>query len=264
MEYVYLLQEREFIKTGENIYKIGMTKQLGLKRFSSYPKGSALLFHIACNNSRQVELQIISDFIKRFKQRKDIGTEYFEGSYVEMIKAIYEIAINDITDITDTVNMSDISNNTITATTNNISNGIINTSDISNTTTNNIGNKRDPNKIIKNLLREYFKGSDYYDDVVFGGNREVIGFVNPADSTELIGLVEVNSIGTELTLTINKNVFLELNNEFFEQFEEYEFEIASTDSGEFVFMNEILPVGHGEGRSVKCTNNIFVLGLKNT
>ena len=27
INYIYLLQEREFIKTKENIYKVGMTKQ---------------------------------------------------------------------------------------------------------------------------------------------------------------------------------------------------------------------------------------------
>jgi len=30
-EYIYLLQTREFIKTNENIYKIGKTKQENLK-----------------------------------------------------------------------------------------------------------------------------------------------------------------------------------------------------------------------------------------
>lgn len=32
-QYIYLLQEREFIKTNENIYKIGKTKQENCKRF---------------------------------------------------------------------------------------------------------------------------------------------------------------------------------------------------------------------------------------
>ena len=38
--YIYLLQEREFIKTKENVYKIGMTKKENHKRFNQYPKGS--------------------------------------------------------------------------------------------------------------------------------------------------------------------------------------------------------------------------------
>ena len=42
-QYIYLLQEREFIKTKEPIYKIGKTKQVNNKRFGQYPKGSVLL-----------------------------------------------------------------------------------------------------------------------------------------------------------------------------------------------------------------------------
>ena len=43
-EYIYLLQEREFFRKKENVYKIGKTKQLNYKRFNSYPKGSILFF----------------------------------------------------------------------------------------------------------------------------------------------------------------------------------------------------------------------------
>lgn len=35
--YIYLLQEREFIKTNENVYKVGMTKKENHKRFNQYP-----------------------------------------------------------------------------------------------------------------------------------------------------------------------------------------------------------------------------------
>jgi hypothetical protein len=54
-EFIYLLQEREFIKTREPIYKIGKTKQEKLKRIKSYPNGSELLFYIICNNCDEIE-----------------------------------------------------------------------------------------------------------------------------------------------------------------------------------------------------------------
>ena len=38
--HIYLFQEREFINSGEDIYKVGKTKQEFNKRFSSYPKGT--------------------------------------------------------------------------------------------------------------------------------------------------------------------------------------------------------------------------------
>ena len=87
--YVYLLQEREFIKTKENIYKVGMTKKENHKRFNQYPKGSILLFQLICNDCKNIEKLVIKKFKETFKQRKDIGNEYFEGDYKNMIDVVY-------------------------------------------------------------------------------------------------------------------------------------------------------------------------------
>ncbi len=94
--YIYLLQEREFIKTNENIYKVGRTKKENYKRFNQYPKGSVLLFQMICNNCENIERDIIEKFKKKFNQRKDIGNEYFEGDYKTMIDIIYNIIKNEI------------------------------------------------------------------------------------------------------------------------------------------------------------------------
>jgi len=93
--YVYLLIEREFIKSGENIYKIGLTKQKELIRFSQYPKGSDLLLHSMCNNCRDTEKEIIKQFKEHFFQRKDYGTEYFEGDCKHMAYLIHTIISNE-------------------------------------------------------------------------------------------------------------------------------------------------------------------------
>ena len=87
--YIYLLQEREFTKTNENIYKIGMTQKDNLERFNQYPKGSLLLFQMICNDCKNIENCLIKIFKEKFIQRKDIGTEYFEGNYKSMIDIIY-------------------------------------------------------------------------------------------------------------------------------------------------------------------------------
>lgn len=63
-EFIYLLQEREFIKTKEHIYKIGKTKQEKLKRIKSYPNGSELLLYTVCNNCDEIEKTIML-FLKR-------------------------------------------------------------------------------------------------------------------------------------------------------------------------------------------------------
>ena len=87
--YIYLLQEREFIKTTENIYKVGRTKKENHLRFNQYPKGSILLFQMICNHCENIEGLIIKIFKDKFNQRKDIGNEYFEGDYHMMIDIIY-------------------------------------------------------------------------------------------------------------------------------------------------------------------------------
>jgi hypothetical protein len=87
--YVYLLQEREFIKTNEKIYKVGMTQKENFERFNQYPKGSILLFQIICHDCKNMEVQVIKQFKEKFIQRKDIGSEYFEGNYKSMIDIIY-------------------------------------------------------------------------------------------------------------------------------------------------------------------------------
>ena len=90
-QYIYLLQEREFTKTGENIYKVGMTTKNNYERFNQYPKGSILLFQIICTDCKNVEKKVLKKFNKKFKLKKDIGNEYFEGDYKYMIKIIYSI-----------------------------------------------------------------------------------------------------------------------------------------------------------------------------
>ena len=61
-EFIYLIKEREFIKNNEEIYKIGKTKQMALKRIKDYPKGSILLLYIITNDCDKNEKQIIQKF----------------------------------------------------------------------------------------------------------------------------------------------------------------------------------------------------------
>ena len=96
MEYIYLLKEREFIKTNEDIYKIGKTKQENLKRFNSYPKGSILIFQIVCSNCSDIENKLIKLFRAKYIKRKDIGNEYFEGDYITMIDDIIKTVNSDL------------------------------------------------------------------------------------------------------------------------------------------------------------------------
>lgn len=86
--YVYLLQEREFINANQSVFKVGRTRQENSKRLKQYPKGSVLKLQITCNDCISLERQILAKFRSIFKQRTDIGSEYFEGSCDKMIEII--------------------------------------------------------------------------------------------------------------------------------------------------------------------------------
>lgn len=88
-QYIYLLQEQEFVNTKENVYKVGMTNEENCERFNQFPKSSVLLFQMICNNCKNMEKIVLKKFKETFKQRKDIGNECFEGEYKIMINIIY-------------------------------------------------------------------------------------------------------------------------------------------------------------------------------
>lgn len=88
IHYIYLLLEREFIKTNEPIYKIGKSIQKNTKRINSYPKGSILLLQTMCSNCHIIEKKLKQLFKRRYKLRNDIGHEYFEGNPHQMRRDI--------------------------------------------------------------------------------------------------------------------------------------------------------------------------------
>jgi hypothetical protein len=83
-QYIYLIQEREFVKNNERVYKIGKTKQPNFNRFKQYSKDSILISQISCLDCDVCEKQLIQIFKLKYLQRTDIGTEYFEGDYNSM------------------------------------------------------------------------------------------------------------------------------------------------------------------------------------
>ena len=94
--YIYLLKLREFIRTNENIYKIGRTSQNGMKRINQYPKGSELILFRKCINCIYIESEIIKEFKINYKHQSDYGNEYFEGNEMLMIKDINNIIDNEL------------------------------------------------------------------------------------------------------------------------------------------------------------------------
>lgn len=91
--FLYMLREREFLKTNEQVYKVGKTTQQIHKRMGNYPKNSELILAIKFQNCHQSELELLKLMrcTETIKQRKDIGNEYFEGDENEIIKSFFKL-----------------------------------------------------------------------------------------------------------------------------------------------------------------------------
>lgn len=88
--YIYLIQEREFVRTGESIFKIGKTTQRLYKRMSQYPKSSMALLSVIVDDCHTAEKDLLKLFHKKYIHRSEIGAESFEGDPAEMMKDIVE------------------------------------------------------------------------------------------------------------------------------------------------------------------------------
>lgn len=86
---IYLMREREFIKTDEYIYKIGKTKNNIKTRMENYPKSSDLILTALTTNCDLMETNLLRLFDRKFINRRDIGREYYEGDVQLMANEIY-------------------------------------------------------------------------------------------------------------------------------------------------------------------------------
>lgn len=92
-EYVYIIQEREFIRLKETTYKVGRTSTGPNNRLKSYPKGSRTIMVINVKNSVEAEHKLVKKFKKRFEHKKEYGNEYFQGDLEEMKTCMLRIAL---------------------------------------------------------------------------------------------------------------------------------------------------------------------------
>lgn len=98
MNYVYLLQEREFIRLEEDTYKIGKTTQKPNSRLSGYPKGSKVIIFFEVDNCHEIEKQLIEEFDENFEHMSEYGREYYSGNLKEMKQLFGQICLDAISD----------------------------------------------------------------------------------------------------------------------------------------------------------------------
>lgn len=97
-EHIYIIREREFVRLGEPIYKIGRTVNIH-NRMNSYPKDSEIYLFEPVTNSIWYErelLRLFSDIYPRGRLRSGeiIGNEYFVGDVNDMILHVRQFIIN--------------------------------------------------------------------------------------------------------------------------------------------------------------------------
>ena len=91
MSHVYLVKIREHARCGDRIMKIGYSCDVDT-RLSKYPKGSILVCAIRVVDGLATERKIKEAFKVKFEQRRDYGTEYFEGPEGDLLFTFMLIA----------------------------------------------------------------------------------------------------------------------------------------------------------------------------
>ncbi len=101
MEYIYLLETRESVRLGDQIYKIGKSKQEAFKRFDQYPTGSILITYEMCFDCDKIEKQLIKIFNTKYKNTSIYGKEYFHGNLADMRADIFNCINQEYREVTE-------------------------------------------------------------------------------------------------------------------------------------------------------------------
>ena len=95
VSHIYLIHEREFIRLGENIFKIGRSGNL-VQRIRQYPSGSRLVWAFCTMDALRAEKAAIDVLCQHFKFRLDIGREYLEGRPKEIVSCLHALMLSEI------------------------------------------------------------------------------------------------------------------------------------------------------------------------
>jgi len=89
-QHVYLIQEREFVRTGEPIYRLGGTVRIEQK-YREFPTDSKIITILRVNDCVRAEKYLLTRFKERFVKRTDFGNKYFEGDEDQMTDEIRNV-----------------------------------------------------------------------------------------------------------------------------------------------------------------------------
>ena len=95
--HLYCLIEREFLKSGEKIYKVGKSVHLS-QRMNSYPKGSLIISIFKVNDCHITEKLLLKrlDQELSFRNAREIGRVYYEADLPSLLKIFIEVCMSNL------------------------------------------------------------------------------------------------------------------------------------------------------------------------
>lgn len=94
MNIIYIIQPRSSIEANLSVYKIGHTNRNIIKRLDEYEKGSKLIMAINVEHSQNTETDLLAYLRTKFINRKDFGSEYFEGPLNKLKNEVFVFCNN--------------------------------------------------------------------------------------------------------------------------------------------------------------------------
>lgn len=88
--YLYVLHVREFLRSGEPVYKVGRTENLA-RRLGQYPKGSRLIAAVAVVDAVAAEQELLCRACVIGQIRVDYGREYIQCDLGRLLQVFWEV-----------------------------------------------------------------------------------------------------------------------------------------------------------------------------
>jgi hypothetical protein len=92
-DFIYVIREREFINSGDDIYRVGRSGNIS-QRMANHPKGSSLRLILKVGNAVQAKHEVLSrlNTCKYLVNCTDIGEDYFQGNLDTIISIVTQVA----------------------------------------------------------------------------------------------------------------------------------------------------------------------------
>lgn len=99
MDYVFLVQEREFLRLNEQTYRVGKSTSPINRLLSHYPSGSRWILFCNVSDCHKVFDCICNVFDHLFEKRLEYGEHYYSGRLEAMKREFFMCVTNDLSGI---------------------------------------------------------------------------------------------------------------------------------------------------------------------